>query len=45
MEVTSRNATVVQDVKDFMERQGYTTIGLMDGDSYYDLVFVYSRIQ
>ena len=43
MEITSRNATIRDALADFMEKQGFTNAGLLDGGSYYDLVFLYEN--
>lgn len=43
VEITSRNATIRDALADFMEKQGFTNAGLLDGGSYYDLVFLYEN--
>ena len=40
VEVTSRDEKVVNSLALYMEQHGYRKMGLMDGPSYYDLVFV-----
>ena len=44
VEVTSRNATIRDDLALYMQKQGFVNAGLLDGNSYYDLVFLHQTI-
>jgi hypothetical protein len=40
VEVTSRDAKVKDALAVYMQEQGFINAGLLDGNSYYDMVFV-----
>ena len=44
VEITSRNQVVVTTLTRYMEGQGFKMIKIMEGEAYYDLVFVQTNI-